>query len=274
MKKFSFVFVIAFVLTFGFQAAWASPGVLHSFTTVSTVHNLEADGNKLYIAAGTSGLAVYDVTNPGYPILTHYPTDGDVRDTFIYGDRLFVSDAEEGLLVYDLDDLNNTIASISVPNTTWEVRVVDDYAYIQGNYQISIVDLNATTPGVVGTVDTDALANEGIRGFAVRDDVLYLAHFNGYEIETFDLTDKTDPSPRGQYNIESGLVQDIELRNSYLYVITHITTMSTTPWPPTAGFTAIPRRSPSTGRTTSLSPPRGSTAMPLSSILSRWRSKS
>jgi hypothetical protein len=86
-----------------------------------------------YVADGSGGIAVFDVTNPQEPsVVTIIETAEFVQDVEIFQNRLYISERNEGLVIYDLSNPDNPVrmGSKVTPGKASRFFLVGDYAYI------------------------------------------------------------------------------------------------------------------------------------------------
>jgi len=112
-----------------------------------------------YIAGGTSGIQIYDVSNPNSMIpLGEVDTNGICRGISISGDYAYIAADSAGLIVVDISDPTNptVVGSRGTPGIAFAVEVQDGLAYI-ADWQagLSILDVSVpATPSLVGGYDT------------------------------------------------------------------------------------------------------------------------
>ena len=86
---------------------------LGGFNTSGQAKEVVVAGNLAYVADGTAGLQVIDVSNPASPVrLGSYPTRGTARGVAVAGNRVYVANDEKGLRVF-----------CSLPNVQYMLRV-------------------------------------------------------------------------------------------------------------------------------------------------------
>jgi hypothetical protein len=86
-----------------------------------------------YVADGSGGIAVIDVTNPWEPrAVTIIETSEFVQDVEIFNNRLYISERSEGLVIYDLSSPENPVrmGSRVTPGKASRVVLQGEYAYI------------------------------------------------------------------------------------------------------------------------------------------------
>jgi hypothetical protein len=162
----------------------------------SIVEGVYVTGGYAYVAAGSSGLRVVDVSNPAAPVeVGFYDTPGHAEGVYAAGNYAYVADRSAGLRVVDV---SNPAAPVEVgfygtPGYAHDVYVVGDYAYVADDWTglriISVADPIRpteigfyTTPWrevndvyVVGTLayvaESDEPFNGSLRVISVADPV-------------------------------------------------------------------------------------------------------
>jgi hypothetical protein len=85
-------------------------GLAGNFETPGAVLDAAVAGDVAYLAVGSAGLVVIDITEPANPALmggTSAP--GDARAVAIAGDRAYVADGSSGLRVINISDAANPL---------------------------------------------------------------------------------------------------------------------------------------------------------------------
>jgi hypothetical protein len=151
-------------------------------------HDVMVIDDIAYIADGSGGLQVIDVSNPHLPeIIGSVP--GSALDVMVIGNTAYVANWSDGLQVIDVSNPHSPeiIGSVATPGMSTGVSVVGDTAFIQargpafgddGGY-LHIVDIsNPSSPSIIGTLDTpkEPLEYPGeVCGMTVVGDTAYVA---------------------------------------------------------------------------------------------------
>jgi len=193
------------------QAALSMPGY---------ANNVDVQGNLAYVAAGSAGLQVIDVTDRARPqIIGSVDTSGTAIDVKIVGDLAYIADGESGLQIINVfDPLEPTIkASLDTASIAQDIAIQGDFAYIaDGNSGFEVINIsNPDKPFSVG--GNDQIAN--VKGIAVEGQHLVLV--GGTSLALYDIEDPTNPLLLTSINI--GQVKDVTLDSGFVYVAAYST---------------------------------------------------
>ena len=147
-----------------------------------------------YVADGSSGLQVIDVSDPQNPaIIGSADTPGSARGVFVIDQTAYVADGSYGLQVIDVSDPQNPaiVGSTNTPGLARGVFVIDQTAYVaDGSYGLQIIDVSdRLDPYIVGSVDTPGEAT----GVSVIGQTAYVAALYA-GLQVIDLSDPENPA--------------------------------------------------------------------------------
>lgn len=158
-------------------ASPTSPVILSSID--GPCHGVRAEGSYAYIASGSQGLRVYDVSNPATPQLVGgwYDSQSDARRLCLSNGIVYLMDAVSHNRVAILDvsapATPQLIRTIALPGSAAELTVAGRFAYVaNANTGLTVIDI--ATPAsaeIVGTVATENAA----MGVCTDSDNLYVA---------------------------------------------------------------------------------------------------
>jgi hypothetical protein len=125
-------------------------------------NNVDVAGNYAYIAAGSAGLVVVDVTNRSAPsIVATLDTSGNANDVKVVSGIAYVADGASGLQVVNVSNPASPqlIGTLDTADA-WDVSVSGGTAYVaDGAAGLKIIDVrNGAAPSLVGSVDTSGIA--------------------------------------------------------------------------------------------------------------------
>jgi cyclophilin family peptidyl-prolyl cis-trans isomerase len=154
-------------------------------------HTLDASGGQVYmtvpydnyllVAAGTSGVLVYDVSNPASPTeVGSFATGGTAQDIAISGTTAFVADGSGGVVALNITDptniqLDSTVATTSAA-TNIAIDPTQELAYVADG-ATGLLEVDISTPTVSMTVKKTVLNLSSY--FSVTDisDVVLNGHY-------------------------------------------------------------------------------------------------
>ncbi len=170
------------------QQAGASPA-LGDF-----VLGVAVSGNHTYVAAGSAGLQIFDITNPVAPALIGaWQSLGQVEGVTISGDIAYVANGPLGLRVLDVSDpaAPVEIARAFETNYAYDVTIYGRYAYIAAaGAGLLIADIsNPAYPMELGIYDTTGYAH----AVAVSRGMAYVADQWG-GLKVVNVTDPRHPT--------------------------------------------------------------------------------
>jgi hypothetical protein len=182
-------------------------------------NNVEVNGNFAYVAAGSTGLQVVDVTNRSAPVIVGaVDTPGNANDVVVVGSTAFVADGSAGLRIIDITDPRNPVivGAVDTPGDAQDVMVKGSRAFVaDGASGLQIVDVtNPQTPVLLGSVDTPGSA-KGVD--AAQDRPLAIVADGSSGIHVVDITDATHPTLIASISI-AGDARDVVISGNFAFV--------------------------------------------------------
>jgi hypothetical protein len=137
---------------------------------------VSVSGNLAYLCAGTSGVAIVDVSDSFDPVLlSSFDTDHVAQAALAQDNYLFIADGLTGLIVMDVSDPSTPfrVATLGLADQSWDLALQGDYAYIPTHSAgLSVVDIsNPLDPVLVSTLGGFALA----KAVELSGDLAYVA---------------------------------------------------------------------------------------------------
>ncbi|MBN2532654.1 MAG: hypothetical protein JXB88_07175 [Spirochaetales bacterium] len=100
--------------------SWGIHPVLSGSLSLVNPYNLQIKGNYIYIADGTGGFKVVDISNPGTPVLkASLPTHDTAVDVYIDGNNAYVAEQVAGITVIDI---SNPLSPVETDSTAGQPR--------------------------------------------------------------------------------------------------------------------------------------------------------
>ncbi len=120
-------------------------------------NNVDVSANVAYVAAGTVGLQIVDVSNRSAPVIVaSVNTPGNARDVKVVANTAFVADGTAGLQIIDLTDplSPTTIGVFDTPGDAQDVVIRGGLAYVaDGAVGLQIINIgNPASPTLVGSL--------------------------------------------------------------------------------------------------------------------------
>ncbi len=150
------------------------PGTVQSFTPTALsfiaipgfANNVKVKANYAYVAAGSAGLQVVDVTNRSSPrIVSSLALAGNANDLRVVGNTIFMA-AGSALLTIDVTNplAPRILGSVATPDVAWDVVVSGNFAYIAaGTSGLRIANIsNLASPTIVGSLTIPGGTAKGV----------------------------------------------------------------------------------------------------------------
>jgi hypothetical protein len=175
-----------------------SPALTGNVTLPGAAGGVAVSGNLAYLAAGSSGLLVIDVTNHAAPrLLDTVATPGSALAVKVVGARAYVADGPGGLQIYDLTvpTAPLLLGGVVTPTDAKNLVVRGDLAYVADSATgLQIVDVSVpAAPVLLGSAPAPSGASatgvdvDAVRGLAFVTTVPYL--------QVLDVSDPGRPVP-------------------------------------------------------------------------------
>lgn len=192
------------------------PTALSFVSIPGFANNVDVSGNVAYIAAGSAGLQVVDVTDRRAPrIVGSLDTPGNANDVRVVGNRAYVADGSAGLRVIDITNpvSPTLLGALDTPGEANDLVVVGDRAYVaDGPAGLQIIDVSdPAAPRLLGTFDTPGIA----RGVDVSGNIAVIADGSG-GVRTVDVGNPATPIGRG--SLATIDARDLALEGNTAYI--------------------------------------------------------
>lgn len=198
-----------------------APTALSFLLLPGFANGVAVDGDFAYVAAGTAGLHVVDVSNLNAPVLAAtVNTPGNANDVRVAAGYAYVADGASGLQIVDV---NNPLAPVLIagfdtPGTATDVAVLNGRAYVaDGVAGLRVIDVSLpVAPLAVGAVDTPGNA----RGVDAVDDFAVVADAHG-GVHIVSVANPASPVIRGSAHMRANSVSraaDVVVRDRFAYV--------------------------------------------------------
>jgi hypothetical protein len=153
-----------------------SPTALSYIAIPGFANAVKVNGNYAFIAAGSAGLQVVDITDRTNPkIVGSLATSANANYLRIAGNTVYLA-TSSGLTIIDITNPLNPAAlgSLSTPGVAWDVHISGTLAYVaDGSAGLQIIDVsNPSAPSLVGSL---AIPNGTAKGIDVAGNTAVIA---------------------------------------------------------------------------------------------------
>jgi hypothetical protein len=192
-----------------------APTALSFISIPGFANNVDVSGDFAYVAAGSAGLQVVDVTDRRAPhIVGSLDTPGNANDVRVVGKRAYVADGSAGLRVIDITNPSapTLLGALDTAGDATDVFVVGDRAYVaDGVAGLQIVDVsNPQSPALLGAFNTPGTA----KGVEVVGNVAVVA--DGTSLRTIDVSSPANPAALGSLSTTDA--RDVTVEGNTAYV--------------------------------------------------------
>lgn len=193
-----------------------SPRSLSSLAIPGYANNVDVNGGFAYVAAGSTGLQVVNVSNPAAPVIVaSLDTPGNANDVKVVGTTAYVADGFSGLRMIDVSTPTSpvSIGVFDTPGEASDVVVAGTLAFVaDGASGLQIISVaNPGAPLLVRQVDTPGTA----RGVDVAGGVAVVA--DDTALRVIDITNPPTASIVGNLPL-GGQIIDVVLNGGYAYI--------------------------------------------------------
>ena len=193
-----------------------APSLTGTYDTSGSAQNvaLSADGNTAFVADGSSGLEIINVSNPANPTLRgNFNTPGQAYDVALSadGNTAFVADISKGLQIINVTNLASPtfIGTYDTIGFAYEVSLSGNTAFVaDGNRGLKVIDVSdPNNPSRIGLLNTTGFA----RGITLSNDGKTAFVADGHQgLRIIDVNDPTSPSLTSTFNT-SGSAEGVSL---------------------------------------------------------------
>ncbi len=228
--------------------------MIGTYDTPGEAYGVEVVGNTAYVADGTKGLQIIDITTPSSPsLISTFGPLGLTMKVQVVGTKAYVAALNNGLQILDISSLSSPIliGTYDTPDRARHVQVVGTTAYVaDGASGLQIINVaSPSSPSRIGFYDTPGEAMEvqvvGTAAF-VADSTSSLqvidvsSPTNPTLFWTYIAATSSVPSPVDAVHVV-GTTAYLAISNGELRILTNLNQLklSGTPGPTNAGTFAV-----------------------------------
>jgi len=149
-----------------------------------TVFGLALAANRAYLANGSQGLRVWDLTDPAAPVArAAYPTHGIAMSVIVQDGLVYLVDCDDGLQILAADNPVplTPLGAFTPLGAPERLVVAGDYAYVASGFASNLHQIAITDTAQLHTAATHLTASM-IYGLALRNNALYVVLEDGLQV--------------------------------------------------------------------------------------------
>jgi hypothetical protein len=179
--------------------------------------NITVNGNYVYIADGTAGLRIIDISNLAdlRQIGAYNPT-ADVMSASIAGNYAFVTLWDQGLKVINISNPTAPveIGSCDTARLGYDVKITDSLAYVT-TWNAGLQVINIANPAAPVLLGSNPVI-DWLQGVAISGSYAAVAR-GGNGVQLFNVSNPGSPTAAGLWN-SPGLAHDLAVKDTFIYV--------------------------------------------------------
>lgn len=186
------------------------------FDTPGETHRVARSGDELYVADGSAGLRVLDISDPANPQpIGSFDTPGEAFDVVVDGDFAYVADGSAGLRVLDVSDPATPVSLIAqvIAGTALSLTQVGDFLYV--GTDVAVVAVFIADPAIPLVFGSAGVAG-GAKAIEYRGDRLFVAA-GASGLHILDCSNPASPSLLGSA-ASAGFASDVAIDGRTLLI--------------------------------------------------------
>jgi len=208
-----------------------NPKYVSEISFINVGREVLLENNNLFLAAGESGLIIYDISDKSQPIkISSYYEQfntfygSNITDVEIDNSLLFLSDFYKGVRVIDISNITNPIKIseyvTAQQNNCHQIELFDGKVIMQDfwdyNYDILELDINNVLDSVA-TISFNRDYDLNPTELIVSDNSLFASAWWQHALE-YDLTDLNNVTIKNEWELP-GHQSSIAVASNYIYVL-------------------------------------------------------
>lgn len=195
--------------------------VLAERDNADTVFGLALADNRAYLANGSRGLRVWDLTDPAAPVARAvYPTQGIALSVMVQGGLVYLVDCDDGLQILMVGDSAplTRLGAFTPLGAPDRLVVAGDYAYVASGFASNLHQIAITDTTQLHTAATHLTAST-LYGLALANNALYVVLEDGLQV--IDLTTPGQPVLGQHYPLTDAALPPpwhIAVQGAYAYL--------------------------------------------------------
>ena len=203
-----------------------STGIVSGFTPTPLsfvsipgyANNVDVSGNYAYVAAGSTGLQVVDVTDRTKPkVVAAVDTPGNANDVQVVGNFAYVADGFSGIQIVNITNplAPAIVGSFNTPSAAWDLAVSGGIAYVADDTSgLQVIDVS--TPAAPAKLGSLALTGT-TKGLDIDLSRNLVVAVGSGGLFTVNIANPKAPALVGSVNY-GGDPRDIALKGNFAFV--------------------------------------------------------
>ncbi|HMB70727.1 MAG TPA: FlgD immunoglobulin-like domain containing protein [bacterium] len=180
-------------------------------------NDVMVEGDLAYTADESSGLKVFDISDPRAPVLIgSLAGSSPAEDIAKAGNLAYLALQDAGLQIVDVSDPTTPfiVSTLDTPGIALGIAVSGSLAYVSDDDAgLHVVDVSdPALPAILGTVDTPGLA----KAVAVSGNLAYVGDYT-FGLQVIDVSSPASPAIVGTVDTPGGAV-DVAVQGAYAYL--------------------------------------------------------
>lgn len=194
-------------VTSSFLAAFAAPTGIAYFPYYSN--------GKVYVAYGTAGLRILDVTSPSSPLLlSTFALSGEARGVAVKGNFAYVIGRDAGVHIVDVSNAANPVLLKTIPTSRSRgIAINGNYAYV-ATRDSGLIVWNVTDPA--NPIKKAAVKGIDVENVASAGNVVGTSFYSS--IRFYDITNPESPVAKGSTPTFKTGNEGFSIVGNYAYV--------------------------------------------------------
>lgn len=181
-------------------------------------NNVDVNGNYAFVAAGSAGLQVVDVSDHSHPrVVASCSLPGNANDVIVVDNYAYVAAGSAGLQIVNISDALNPVvsASINTGGLAWDVMVKGAHAYVANDAAgLLIIDVSTpSSPRQLGSISLPG-TSKGVDVDGVRQIAVVALGANGLAVVNV----ANSAAPVLMASLLGGDVRDLAISGNYVFL--------------------------------------------------------
>ncbi len=194
-------------------------GLFSREDTDGTAQGVAVQGDYAYIADGTNGLVVIDVSNPLSPSqVGGYDTDGDARAVAVSGNHAYLADGINGMVVVDISNATAPEFAgqkVTAPTELNDIHVSGNVVYVSRSNS-SVAEYDVSDPTAPTHNDAEGFGGSDINVLGIHENATHI--FAAVEDGTVRVVEKSPTLDQVAVYQTKETPLDVFVRDGFLYV--------------------------------------------------------